>query len=141
METKIVAKAILVNPVGEILVLRRSPIDTNRPGTIDFPGGGVEMGEDALSAVTREIKEETGIVTKQSELSMLYAMTSEPNASGHIITRLLFAGKVSTNEVQLSFEHDEHHWARPESVVEEFDNTSWSVGLQFAIKHNLISKD
>lgn len=44
------------NSQGEVLLQRRS--DKNKWG---FPGGAIELGESATTAVKREVKEETGL--------------------------------------------------------------------------------
>lgn len=36
-------------------------------GKLEFPGGGIESGEDPLTAVVREVEEEVGIIIKPSE--------------------------------------------------------------------------
>lgn len=55
------ANYVLIRADGRILVQRRD-FDTLRfPNWICFPGGGVEPGETAAQAVTREAREETGL--------------------------------------------------------------------------------
>ena len=51
---------IVINPAGFLLVVQRK----NEParGLWSLPGGRVETGESAASAVVREVTEETGIV-------------------------------------------------------------------------------
>jgi ADP-ribose pyrophosphatase YjhB (NUDIX family) len=51
---------IVINPAGFLLVVQRR----NEParGLWSLPGGRVETGESATSAVVREVAEETGIV-------------------------------------------------------------------------------
>ena len=36
-------------------------------GKLEFPGGGIESGEDPLTAVVREVEEEVGIIIKPSD--------------------------------------------------------------------------
>jgi 8-oxo-dGTP diphosphatase len=43
-----------------MLLLRRSRALTAFPGTWDIPGGHVEKGENLLTALKREVREETG---------------------------------------------------------------------------------
>jgi mutator protein MutT len=46
---------------GAFLLIKRSNNETNFPGRWAFPGGKVEIGETAVDALRREIKEETGL--------------------------------------------------------------------------------
>ncbi|MGL5683737.1 MAG: NUDIX domain-containing protein [Marinifilaceae bacterium] len=54
--------ALIRNKAGELLVARRA----NNPGKgmLDMPGGFVDMDESGEEAVTREVKEETGLTVK-----------------------------------------------------------------------------
>lgn len=54
-------RVLMVDPAGRILLLRVEALDGGVPVWF-LPGGGVEPGEDALSAARREVAEETGLV-------------------------------------------------------------------------------
>ena len=53
------------NEVGELLVVRRAKDPAK--GTLDLPGGFVDLHESAEEAVRREVKEETGLDVKSSK--------------------------------------------------------------------------
>jgi ADP-ribose pyrophosphatase YjhB (NUDIX family) len=57
--------AFILNPSGELLVCRRK----NEPakGTLDLPGGFVDMYETGEEAIAREVLEETGLVVATAE--------------------------------------------------------------------------
>lgn len=55
--------AFLFNDKGELLVAKRSKEPAK--GTLDLPGGFVDMDETAEEAIIREIKEETGLEVAQ----------------------------------------------------------------------------
>ena len=69
--TKIVipgVRALIFNPRGDLLMLKRG----------DFlnwalPGGCVDVGESALDAIKREVKEETGLFTIRADPFGLYS--------------------------------------------------------------------
>ncbi|MFC4535274.1 NUDIX domain-containing protein [Sphaerisporangium dianthi] len=46
---------------NRMFLARRGPKARNEPGTWEFPGGGVELGEALESAIKREIREEYGM--------------------------------------------------------------------------------
>ena len=47
---------------GKLLVLRRAPEMTYKPGAWDLPGGHLMIGESFEECLTREIEEETGLM-------------------------------------------------------------------------------
>ncbi|MHA1442093.1 MAG: NUDIX hydrolase, partial [Candidatus Heimdallarchaeota archaeon] len=53
--------AILENPQGEILLLKRGDYNKSLANIWDVVGGGVDQLEDPFIALTREIREETGV--------------------------------------------------------------------------------
>ena len=55
------ARAIVINKQNEILLVLHSYI----PGW-HFPGGGVDKGESPREAVIREVREEAGIIVKET---------------------------------------------------------------------------
>jgi 8-oxo-dGTP diphosphatase len=58
-----VAAAVIENPSGEILLARR-PQHRDQGGLWEFPGGKVEVGEEAFQALQRELHEELGITVR-----------------------------------------------------------------------------
>ncbi len=67
----ITAVEALVVHDGKILTIVRSSTDEHAPGTLTFPAGKVEYGEDMddilESTVIREVEEETGVIVDQPQ--------------------------------------------------------------------------
>ncbi|MDU1905069.1 MAG: NUDIX domain-containing protein [Dysgonomonas sp.] len=84
--------AVIINDKREILVATRA----NEPakGTLDLPGGFIDLNESAEEAITREVKEETGLSIK--ELKYLFSIPNLYMYSGFEVetTDLFFLCKV-----------------------------------------------
>lgn len=136
MKAKTIAKTILLNDKNHVLLLRRSATDTRRPGEWDFPGGGIETGEDITAGVAREIGEEAGLSIATADLRLLYAATEAYETES--VTRLLFLAKAQNLPVRLSFEHDLYKWVDVETALKEFPHPFYGAGLAYARDHNLL---
>ena len=136
-----VAKSVVLNPAGEVLLLRRSMTDPRRPGEWDFPGGGVEDGESHAEGAARELEEEAGIRVLPTNLRLLYTKTQVYESENQSINRSLFAvrvGEAAAHDVQLSFEHDLAKWLPVDEALEAFPHPFYGAGLRYALEHNLL---
>ena len=57
--------ALILNKQNELLVCRRAKEPAK--GTLDLPGGFIDMAETGEEGVIREVKEETGMVVEQAD--------------------------------------------------------------------------
>lgn len=62
---QLVAGALVHDPCGRVLILRRATTDPFMPGVEELPSGGLEHGETLLDALERELYEETGLPLRQ----------------------------------------------------------------------------
>lgn len=60
-----VAVGVIQNAAGRVLIAQR-PAYSHQGGLWEFPGGKVEAGEDVITALSRELREELGVDVKQS---------------------------------------------------------------------------
>ncbi len=102
-----VAKIVIINKVGNYLMLRRN----NHPvfgDDVDIPGGCVEPGESALQALLREVNEELGIDLPTNKIHEIYASNRYSNAGKRFI---LFSAKLHNEpKLVLSWEHSYYRW-------------------------------
>lgn len=104
-------KLLIRNAQGEFLVLRRSSSHPTQPHALDLPGGEVEYGETDLSALDRELSEETGLVLNTEDAVHIgYDAEYEPGEG--MTTRVLYMLKLETPRplVRLSSEHEAYDW-------------------------------
>lgn len=122
METDVVVKAVVFNPEGKLLLLRRSETDTRRPHQWDLPGGLKEEDEDCYGGLVREIKEESGLAV--SRLKLFYSKTEiskwDDDSGKHEknVVKMYFMANVEEKEIVLSFEHSEFTWVSLEQAVD-----------------------
>jgi len=64
----ITVKAVIVNKLGEVLILKRARGEKTHAGNYDLPGGSMERDETIREALRREIKEETGLIIDNENL-------------------------------------------------------------------------
>ncbi len=111
----IIAKAILRNSSGDVLLVRRSKTAPRRALEWDFPGGFVDDSDESYQqACLREVIEETGLQVVNDKLHLSFTESAlldfDSNGKEKDVSWLYFTGKVNSTEVTLSFEHDDSCW-------------------------------
>ena len=108
--------AAIFNEHGEVLLTRRSQ-SVREPGKWCLPGGHVELAEKWITALRREVQEETGLVVVQEKLTGIYSdplltVTNEVLSEGYygqfvvaVFKVVAFKGDVVPND-----EVDEWDW-------------------------------
>jgi 8-oxo-dGTP diphosphatase len=117
IEPKVLAhigqKIVLFNQKNEILFLRLSEKCTE-PGRWDFPGGGLDLGEDPLQGIIREIDEETLLVAH--DIHPVH-VESVINKNGEFVVMVGYRGNVGNVMPNLSWEHDLYEWMSQEKAL------------------------
>lgn len=125
---KVSTKALVINKDGKILGLRRSETHPHKPFQWDLPGGLVEEGEDLIEAIKREIKEETDLDVE--DVSLLHAIAGKSSGGDYIIT-IAYRAFSKSDEVKISWEHDQFEWLSAEEFTsrETNDRTKMFIGM------------
>lgn len=131
MNRRVIAKAVLADESGNVLLVRRSETDPRRPNQWDFPGGLVEDNEEYKTACSREIQEEAGITVDAAKLELAYTEQYVDDERDMLVTWLIFTGFVINQPVTLSFEHSEYTWVPLSKAIEliEYDRQKRALEL------------
>lgn len=116
MEKKfgVATKAIIKNKEGKFLVLFKSELEDIGQNEIDIPGGRIEFGEDSISSLMREIKEETNLEINVVRPSRVWNLIKD---NLHLVG-ITFIADLIGGVINLSGEHDSYKWVTKEEILE-----------------------
>jgi 8-oxo-dGTP diphosphatase len=101
---------IIQNPVGQILILRRSK-HVNNSGLYNLPGGRIDPGESPETSILREVKEEAGLKIKEVSFKRVLLKNDR-----HL---WYYSYKFDKDpKVKIDFESDAFKWLNPEEIKE-----------------------
>jgi ADP-ribose pyrophosphatase YjhB (NUDIX family) len=106
------ASAILIDEEGRVMLARRS--GDPGAGLWDLLGGFIEEGEDALVALHREIREETGLEIEP--LEFLGGYPDRYGDGGVFTLNLYWTARVTGGEFRMDDELAEVAWVAPDEV-------------------------
>jgi len=111
--------AVIIDEQGRVLLTRRSS-RVREPGKWCLPGGHLDGGEDWMTAICREVLEETGLRVEKAELIGIYSdpsltVAAQPAADGwagqYVVAAFLI--REHTGEVSPNHEVSEWGWFPP----------------------------
>ena len=107
---------ILENTKGQILVLRRHP-QSYEGGTWGLVGGKVELGENKVVAIVREVQEEIGYKIDSTKLRYLKTYKWNHEIPNITFEAFKYADLIKHIHVNLDpDEHTQHLWELPEEL-------------------------
>ena len=107
----ICSSGFILNSKREFLMLQRSSNDDFLPGYWELPGGRMDNGEDLVSGLQREIKEESGLETNvinPLKAVSYYLDPENPRESYGVF--YLCDLKKENQKISLSEEHANYKW-------------------------------
>lgn len=115
---RVAVKALILRD-KKILFVKRAGDDVQSPGIWEFPGGRLELGEDPIIGLIREIREETGLYVKPSiPISVRHFVRDDDQ----IVTMLVFFCRVAGGEVvKISEEHSDIEWVDLEACKQKIN--------------------
>jgi 8-oxo-dGTP pyrophosphatase MutT (NUDIX family) len=126
MQTVVIAKALLLDDAGNMLILRRSSTHPTLAHFPDLPGGLIEPDEKLTEGLLREIREETGLIVAEHEVRPIYAGTEVYGDESRV--RILYAGRLPSGakpHITVSQEHESAEWL-PLSEIESIEQAHHS---------------
>lgn len=109
---RIGVKAVIVDN-NRLLMIRRRKNDPHNADMWDLPGGRIEIAEDPRTGLVRETKEETNLDIKLILPLDVHHFTRQ---DGQVITLIFFLCEKLSDEIKLSFEHQEYKWMDLENM-------------------------
>lgn len=106
---------------GKILIQRRPKDWKNYPNYITVPGGHVDEGEDILSGAIREVREETGIMIKQSETRLRGLFVNHHIDKEQTWVVSVFIANIGEFQEAQSSEEGECEWMDIEYLLQQND--------------------
>ena len=105
-----VAVHALIKKGDKYLFTKRSPKNDYMPNIWDIPGGTIEFGEELISALKREVKEEVNLKINPKKIIYAYGFVS--NVNRHQF-QLVYLCDYASGDVKLnSEEHSEYKWLK-----------------------------
>jgi 8-oxo-dGTP diphosphatase len=109
---KLVVGAV-VHSAGRVLILRRSATDQFMAGIEELPSGGVEPGENLITALARELAEEIGWADIPPPDQGFTGSFDYLSGSGRKTRQYTFALAYDATPIILSGEHTAYRWIDP----------------------------
>ena len=123
-DTDKVAKVIIFDEDGKVLILKRASHMKWEPNKWDLPGGMIKKKETVKQAIKREVKEETGLVIKK--------IVEVGNVNQ--ITIFKTEAKSKNKKLKLDDENKDYKWVTPQKI-QEYDFVPFLK--DFVIEHNI----
>lgn len=125
VSSKVLQKAVIINSQGKMLGLKRTENypGGSRPGKWDLPGGSLDLDDleaekPHLSAILREVQEETGI-SEISTTKVVFVDSLSRKVDDQEIMILAIGYKITIEETEvvISSEHSKYLWFTQEELL------------------------
>ena len=122
------AAVVVVNKLGQVLILKRASHSATYPNHWNFPGGSLDEGETPSEAAIRELRGETGLMVSKPYLNHFETRTLPKITIYYFITGE-YQGQVAINS-----ESSDYKWVSLKEL-EEFNMIPMSPQVVENIKY------
>ena len=117
-------RILIFNPRGEMLLTKSHKWN----GKYVIPGGHIELGESAIEAAHREIREETNLEIRNLEfLSWQEFIYDEQFWKPRHFIFLNFTAEIDQGNIVLNDEAEEFIWINPQNALKELEIDSYTT--------------
>jgi ADP-ribose pyrophosphatase YjhB (NUDIX family) len=120
-----IVEALIYNSKGEVLLLKRSKKNSTWINKWQLPGGKVEKNESSLSAIKREIKEESSLGCAGISLDKVFCFKHKFKGLNECICLKVYSCKLSKDPLVLSLDHSSFKFVKL-SKIKKFSLTNIS---------------
>lgn len=111
--------AVISNPGGQILLLKRSSKLDWQPGEWEIPYGRIAQFEDPQTGLIRETKEELGIEIQAGKpLTVWHIFRGHEQTAYNELVGITFTATTNETSISISDEHDEYRWVTPAEALD-----------------------
>jgi len=132
----------IIEKGGKILLVKEARAAAK--GKWNQPAGWIEVGEDPIFSVKKEMREETGFDFTPTHLLGIYSLVKSAGVEGdamHHGIKLIFVGKISDKNMNRDLEEiSEVKWFLPEEIYAMDKNTLRDPDIKQEIKDYLSGK-
>jgi len=124
---------------GKFLLVKENQPKHPDHGKWNQPAGWIDVGEDPLDSVKREVKEETGYDFTPTHLLSVSSLvrkdqTKHFGATPHAL-KLIFIGNISKNAGEIEDDISEIHWFSPRDIEAMDAKTLRDVDIKRLVKN------
>lgn len=112
---RLAVKAFIVKK-NKLFIMKRALDDVQKPNIWEIPGGRLDLGEDPILGLMREVREETGMYVRPlCPMSIRHFSRDD----GQLITMLVFFCRPMNGFLKISEEHSNFNWVDLEQSKEK----------------------
>jgi len=134
------AAGAIIEKDGKVLLVKETKAVAR--GQWSHPCGHLEISEDPIDAVKREVKEETGLDFEPKNILGVYSLSkTEADGTIHHVIKIIFIGDISENKVaELAEDVSEARWFTPEEIEKMDSNTLRDLDIKKMVKDYFFGK-
>jgi len=107
----------IIEKDGKILLVKENK--NTAKGKWSHPAGWIDIEENAIDAVKREVKEETGFDFEPKNVLGIYVLVKQEMDDLHHAIKIIFTGEISENQQEfMQDEISEVKWFTPEEIYD-----------------------